>query len=381
MSLLLSDVIAGVRSRNPAFDRRMVPDKSLADFFTTEQRRLVTRALERDRQYLAQALIVAMDFTTSDAPGTAGDNTSGGVPAKLSPSGAVAVSEESAGSLVTVATDGVATLVSDTAVVSATTTSLIGLGAAWVVNAYVGKAVVITAGKGYGQPPRSIASNSANQLVWNDAWPIAPDASSTFKVVSEVLSVDATAGVVTAVPAVSTRTGFLVRLNALGVPFVDYTKPLTVSVEKGVPLPQYHSIMGGNVRFSDTLNSVTPLRLQSYTDRFNPNGWPAAYVFNQMLFLCGSAADWQDVDGIELHYVPVPPAFVARSDYFLLPDHSYSALVARGAVFSALRLASLANAPAVPMGPLNQEASEAESAFLASVGLTRRARASRMREP
>src|SRR3954471_7141263 len=111
MSLLLSDVIAGVRSRNPAFDRHLVTDKSLADFFTTEQRRLMTRALERDKQYLAQALTVAFDLSAADAPGTAGDGTSGGVPAQLSVSGAITVSEETTGSLVRVATDGVATLV------------------------------------------------------------------------------------------------------------------------------------------------------------------------------------------------------------------------------------------------------------------------------
>lgn len=381
MSLLLSDVIAAARSRHPAFERHRVTDKSLADFFTTEQRRILTRALERDRQYLAQQMIVAFDLNSADSPGTAGDGTSGGVPAQLSPSGAIAVSEETAGSLVTVATDGVATLVNDTDVVSATATSLIGLAAAWAVNAYVGKAVVITAGTGYGQPPRTIVSNTANQLTWTDPWSIVPDSTSTFKIVSEVLSVDATAGAVTAVPSVSSRTGFLVRLNANGVPFIDYTKPLTVSVEKGVPLPQYHNILGGNVRFSDTNNSVTPLKLQSYTDRFAPNGWPAAYVLNQTLFLCGGAADWQDVDGIELHYVPIPPAFAALTDYFLLPDSSYGLLAARGAAFCALRCASLPDVPTLPISALNAEAAEAESAYLAGIGLTRRARTSRMREP
>lgn len=381
MSLFLSDVIAGVRSRNPAFDRRFVTDKSLADFFTTEQRRLVTRALERDRQYLAQSLTVAFELSTSDAPGTAGDNTSGGVPAELSASGSIVVSEETAGSLVTVDTENGGVLVNDTDVVSATATSLVGLGAAWTVNAYVNKAVVITAGTGFGQPPRTITSNTANQLSWADAWSVIPDSTSTFKIVSESLEVDATAGVVTAVPSVSSRTGFLVRLNAQGIPYIDYTKPLTVSVEKGVPLPQYHNILGGNVRFTDSVGSVAALKIQSYTDRLNPNGWPAAYVLNQTLFLCGSAADWQDVSGIELHYVPIAPAFVARTDYFLIPDHAYSVLVARGAVFAALRIASLENAPKVALAPLNQEASEAESAYLASIGLTRRARISRMREP
>jgi hypothetical protein len=188
MSLLLSDVIAGVRSRNPAFERHLVPDKSLADFFTTEQQRLMTRGLERDRQYLAQSLTVALELSSSDAPGTAGDATAGGVPAELSASGAITVSEETAGSLVTVETDGVGTLVNDTDVVSATATTLVGLAAAWVVNAYIGKAVVITAGKGYGQPPRTIVSNTANQLTWTDAWSVVPDSTSTFKIVSEILS-------------------------------------------------------------------------------------------------------------------------------------------------------------------------------------------------
>lgn len=381
MGLLLSDVIAATRSRHPAFEKHRVPDKALADFFTTEQRRLQTRALERDRQYMAQSMIIALELSSADAPGTAGANTAGGVPAQLSSSGSIAVSEETAGSLVSVATDGVSTLVAETAVVSATATSLIGLGAAWVTNAYQGKTVVITAGKGYGQPPRTIASNTANQLSWADAWSVIPDATSVFKVVSASQSVDATAGVVTAVPSVSARTGYLVRLNSQGTPVIDYTKPLTVSVERGVPLPGYHSIMGGNVRFTDSVNSVAPLKLQSYTDRLNPNGWPAAYVFNQTLFLCGGAADWQDVDGIELHYVPIPPAFTALTNYFLLPDPSYNVLCARGAVFCALRLASLPEIPALPLSALNQEAAEAESAYLAGIGLTRRARSSRMREP
>lgn len=381
MSLLLSDVIAATRSRHPAFEKHLVPDKSLADFFTTEQRRLLTRALERDRQYLAQSMTVALELSTADAPGTAGATTAGGVPAQLAASGSIATSEETAGSLVSVATDGVSTLVSDTAVVSATAVSLVGLGAVWTVNVYAGRAVVITAGKGYGQPPRTIVSNIANQLSWTDPWAVIPDATSIFKIVAATQGVDATAGVVTAVPSVSTRTGYLVRLNAQGTPVIDYTKPLTVSVERGVPLPSYHSILGGNVRFTDSVNSVAPLKLQSYVDRLNPNGWPAAYVFNQTLFLCGGAADWQDVDGIELHYVPIPPAFTARTDYFLLPDSSYNALCARGAVFCALRLAALPEIPPLPLTALNQEAGEAESSYLAGVGLTRRARSSRMREP
>jgi hypothetical protein len=381
MAISLSEVIAATRSRHPAFEKHLVPDKSLADFFTTEQRRLQTRALERDRQYMAQSMAIALDLSSVNAPGTAGASTAGGVPATLSSSGTIATSEETAGSLVSVATDGVSTLVSDTPVVSATALSLVGLGAAWVVNAYIGKAVVITAGKGYGQPPRTIASNTANQLSWADAWPVIPDATSTFKIVQASQQVDETAGVVTAIPSVSSRTGFLVRLNALGVPIIDYTKPLTVSVETGVPLPGYHSILGGNVRFTDSINSVAQLKLQSYTDRLNPNGWPAAYVFNQTLFLCGGAADWQNVDGIELHYVPIPPAFTALTNYFLLPDPSYNVLCARGAVFCALRLAGLPEIGPLPLSALNQEAAEAESSYLAGIGLTRRARVSRMREP
>src|SRR4051812_31716762 len=128
MALSLSDIIAATRSRHPAFEKHLVPDKSLADFFTTEQRRLQTRALERDRQYMAQSMAIALDLSNTNAPGTAGLNTAGGVPATLSAAGAIATSEETAGSLISVATDGVSTLVTDTPVVNATALSLVGLG-------------------------------------------------------------------------------------------------------------------------------------------------------------------------------------------------------------------------------------------------------------
>jgi hypothetical protein len=194
MSLLLSDVIAGVRSRNPAFDRRLVPDKSLADFFTTEQRRLMTRALERDKQYLAQALT---SRSSSRAPMRQAPRATAPRVACLPnsrPSGAIAVSEETAGSLVTVATDGVATLVNDTDVVSATATSLVG------TRRRVGGERLRRQGcrdhRRHGLRPAAAHDREQHRepAVWTDAWSVVPDSTSTFKIVSEVLSVDATAG-------------------------------------------------------------------------------------------------------------------------------------------------------------------------------------------
>src|SRR5690348_4985542 len=115
----------------------MVPDQALADFATREQRRLMSLALLRDRSYLAQSLPILFDLMNADAdaPGVAGAGTAGGVPGVLD-QGIAYVGQNTTGSAVTV-TDGTV-YVDDTAVVSATSTTLTATAVSWTVNAYVG---------------------------------------------------------------------------------------------------------------------------------------------------------------------------------------------------------------------------------------------------
>lgn len=383
MATTVQDAIDMVRSVHPAFSRFMVPDKALADFFTREQRRLISLALLRDRSYLTQSLPILFDLLNADldAVGTAGAGTDGGVPAESDGNGGYQAVQESTGSAVTV-TDGTVS-VSNTAVTSATATTLTGLAVSWTVNAYAGKIVRIVAGTGAGQSPRSVSSNTADTLTVSDDWETTPDTTSVFQVVQPVATLDETTGVVTDLPATSVARGFLVKLNASGTPYLDYTAPVVGHVSRGIPLPPFHAILGGTVRYvgadSQSDYAAETLWLVSEASRYNAARWPAAYLRGSQLHLIGQRADWQPVESIELSYVPVPPAFTARTDLFLLPDTALPCVAAKGAVFAASRISGIADVPQPPLAQLVADAAEAEAAYLTTISLSKRARIGRVR--
>jgi hypothetical protein len=63
-----------------------------------------------------------------------------------------------------------------------------------------------------------------------------------------------------------------------------------------------------------------PLAVTNAPQRWRNLVVPAVYLVGSTLYLCGESSDWNDVQSIELRYVPVPPAFTALTDLFLLPD-------------------------------------------------------------
>lgn len=388
MPFQLQTYIDQIRNRHPAFEKRLVPDKVLADFATLDQREILTLALGHDRQYLAQSMVIGFDLTNADAdaPGVAGANTVGGLPAQSNGQGGFSYVQSATGSGVEVETVGVVVLVPDTVVASATANTLTALGSpAWTTNQYQNDTVVITAGTGAGQPPREIASNTASQLTVSQNWLTPPDTSSVFNVIQAVDTVDQTFGAVTDIPGLGSSTGYLVRLNAQGIPYIDYTKPLVVSLAAGVPLPPYHSILGATVRLvpPNTQLGNPPcqdkLTLNSFSDRFGYHGDYGAYLLNGALYFMGGRQDWCNVQGIELTYVPIPPPFVARTDYFLLPDTALPVLVARAAVFATTRISGLPDVPQIPSDALAAMAQGATDSFIKTLQLTSTSRVSRIR--
>lgn len=392
MAFSLQSFIDQVRNRHPVFEKRLLPDKVLSDFATLDQREVLTLALAHDRQYLAQPLPIGFDLTNadSDAPSVAGAGTTGGVPAQSDGQDENAFVESdfpssATGSGVEVQTTGVVTLLPETVVASATTTTLTAAGVSWVINQYQYATVSIVAGTGAGQAPRTIASNTATQLTLQQPWAIPPDTTSVFTIVQADDVLDQTFGAVTDIPGLSIRTGYLVRLNAQGIPYLDLTQPLTVSISRGVPLPPYHSILGGTVRLipPTTQLGIAPcqdkLTLNSYSDRFAYHGTYGAYLLNGSLYLMGGRNDWNNVQGIELAYVPIPPAFVARTDFFLLPDTALPVLVARAVVFAASRLSGLPDVPQLPVADFQAMAQGATDSFIRTLSLTSSSRVSRMR--
>lgn len=387
MSLSIQQYIDMVRSVHPAFSRYMVPDKALTDFASREQQRLMSLAIMRDRTYLSQSMSILFDLNSADldAPGVAGIGTAGAVPAVAS-GASFAASQATAGSAVGFS-DGTIS-VADTPVASASSTTLTAVGVTWTVNAYVAKLARIVAGTGAGTSPRTIASNTSAQLTVSSAWEVTPDATSVFRIVAGVQSVDSTLGAVTDLPSVSSTRGYLVKLNASGVPYIDYTAPLVGHISQGVPLPSYYAVLGGTIRFSSALGApfasqqadygATPLLLVPEGMRFGVPSF-AGYLKNSHLFLCGSRSDWLGVESIALHYVPVPPSFTARSDLFLLPDTALPVLTANGAVFAASRVTGIADCPQPPSDLLVAQATAAEDAWLSSISLSKRSRIGRVR--
>lgn len=389
MGFTIQAYIDQVRNRHPVFEKRLVPDKVLADFATLDQREVLTLALSHDRQYLAQRMPIGFDLTNADtdAPGVVGAGTPSGMPVQSDGLGGYTYEPQSTtGSAIEVMTQGVVTLVSDTVVLSATATTVTAVGSpGWTTNQFANDTVVIVAGTGSTQPPRTIASNTASQLTITQPWLIQPDITSLFQVVQAINLVDQTFGAVTDIPGLSSSTGYLVRLNAQGIPYVDYTRPLVVSLASGIPLPPYHSVLAGTVRLipQNDLRGNPPLQdkltLNSYADRFAYQGNFGAYLLNGSLYLMGGREDWQNIQGIELTYVPIPPAFTARDDYFLLPEMALPILVERAVVFAASRVQGIPGVPQLPIDAFVAMAQGATDSFIKTLSLTSTARVSRIR--
>lgn len=379
MALTLNDVVLGARGQHAAFHKSLVPDAALARFLTGYQRELVAKALEKDPTFLAQQMSVGFDLSTSNAFGTVGAGV-GGRPIDADV-GMLSVVNEPVGTAAEVDVDGsdVVTLVSESVVASATSTTLTKTAAGWTVNAYANYTVVITGGTGAGQR-RTISSNTATVLTVSQAWATNPDTTSTFVVVDEVLESEKSFGAVASAPFSAQRIGYLVKVNAAGTAYLDYTTPLVARYDVGIPLPQLHHLIGGTVRFAADNDSKETLTLVDYASRHDPRAPFPAYLMGNELFLCGGEAEWNGVGSLDLRYVPVPPALTALTSTLLLPDMAYQALVNGAAFHAGLRVNGLPDVPKVDVNALAAQKAESEAAFLKNVGKGKRSRFSVIKE-
>jgi hypothetical protein len=319
LSFTLQQVVTAARDRSQFFNKPRIGDALCARWCTEFQNELIAKALRRDAHYLEQSIGIVLALSSANTPGVAGANTSGGLPADVDDAGNLSYLEAPAGALVEALDtddDDAVVMVADRVVTSATATTVSSTGAGRTVNEDVDRLVVIVAGKGAGQQ-REVVSNTATQ--WTvAAWETIPDATSVMRVVVPELEIRDQMAVVTDLPATVTKAGYLVKLDAAGVPYVDYTSPLVAYIDQGVPLPSAIAISGGTVRY--TTGDDQPLCIATYGRRFDPPEFPAVWHGGQSLFLCGNSDDWNDVVSLEVRYSPIAPAFTALADFFLLPD-------------------------------------------------------------
>lgn len=374
----LQDIITAARDRHPAFHQTRVPHATVARFLTDYQNELIARAVERDKQFLAQKAAVVIDFGDNTTPGTVGAGSGDGLPGAVNDDGTFSAVEETAGSLIEALVsqaEGAAIVISERAVTSATANDLTCAGVARTANQDVGLVLVITAGTGKDQR-REIQSNGASNWVISTGtdgrqWDTAPDATSLFEIVDPKFTSSEGLGVLTGLPAVSTQTGYLVRLSATGLPYIDWTKPLVADVEDGISLPAALAIIGGTVRYTDGDSGL--LGFVSQDRRYKPPVFPAVYTVGQSLYFCGQKADWDEIKSLEIDYVPIAPPFTQLTDFFLLPDSARPALVAKAAAFMAVRVAGMPDVTIEPE-PHVEKGEQSEERFLSSIRLTRRAR-------
>lgn len=376
MALALGDLLTAARDRHPLFHRTRVPDAVGARFLTGFQRQLLAKIAETNPELVAQQASVAFAATPENAVGVVGAGTSGGLPAGLVGGQPVEL-ELPAGSALEMDFDGAQVLVPASVVGSATATSLTKPGAGWTVDQWAGKYTWLPAGPGVGQR-RAVLSNTADTIVISTGsdgqeWATLPVAGETmFEVVDPFVELTQEVGVITALPAESQRVGYLVRLNAQGLPYIDLARPLLATFDVGIDLPPHEYLLGGAVRFES--GDQTDLELRRYQQRWTLGaGGYGAYVMNGQLFLIGGRTVWGGVAAFDLRYVPIAPALTALTDYLLLPDSAYAVLVARLAELFANRVNGLPDAPKIDVGRLTAAADEAEGVFLESVGRTARA--------
>lgn len=370
MALTLGDLINAARDRSPWFTRQNVPHAVVARYLTGLQRRYLSKIAEVNAEAYAQQASVVFAVSPENAVGVVAAGSAGGLPASLVAGAPVGV-ELPAGSAVEMDFDNAQILYPQTVVAQAANFNVGVGGAPWVVNAYAGKYVHITDGPGIGQR-RQIISNTNNLLIIAASdgrdWATTPvPGASVFEIVNPVPEISEGVGVVTALPADTTRVGYLVRLNALGVPYIDLTKPLVATFGVGIDLPPMEYPIGGAVRFATGEEAAFEFRRYGQRWTLGVSGY-GGYILGGKLFLIGATDVWGGVASIDLRYVPIAPALTALTDLLLLDDTAYDSLVARGALLMANRVNGLPDVGKVDATGFVSEAQEAESTFLLGVG-------------
>lgn len=386
MATQLKDVLTAARNRHQAFHRSRIPDVVVASHLADVQRILITRGADLDSNRVAVQCNIAFATSPGNAPGQVGAGTAGGLPGKLVGQSIDFLGQDT-GPSIELDVDTAQVLVAETVVLSATALTVRLVGVAWVVNQFANQIAVVVAGTGYAQK-RSILSNTVDTLTISTGadgqqWQTIPDATSMIRVVATKLVADELVSFVTELPPTQQRSGYLVRLDATGKPFLDIANPIVINIDAGIPLPAYERVLGGAVRFktSTPLSPTTgPLTIRPYRDRYLWGPTYTIWLENEQVFLAGQLQDWASVVAIDLRLVPVPADFVARTDYFVLPDLARPVLIAEAAWFMAMRCQGIVDAPPVPLDVFDKERERANEHFLQAIGATPRAQASYVRE-
>lgn len=387
MSFTLGDVIQGVRLQHPAFGSDTVPNRVLGHALGLGQQKLAQLGYQRRPTFLSQTFAITFAFSQGNTTGIAGAGTSGGLPSLPDSGGTLGLAEQNVGIApvydlsdpTVLASRQVITLVVYDSGTDTTTLTFQG-SPAWTVDAFVNDLLWIVDGPGNGSPSiRSITANTADTVTIDGMYDQSPVANESVGVIIAVPPQSSTLlGVATALPGTKAVSGYLVKLDAQGNPFLDLTNPVVATTDVGIPLPPMVKLLGATLIWSGvtaptTPESLVPFRTKCnivpYANRFQCP-FPSVYLLGNDLYLVGWTADWSGVQSLELRYAPIPPLFgdgpTAVDEYFLLPDYARFPLEAWGAYRAAQY--AIGKGQAVDLKSFDLQYRETEATFVKQVG-------------
>jgi hypothetical protein len=375
MALTLATVLTAARDKDSALTRTRAPDAVLARDLTGYQRRLISQAADLDSNFVAQQCSIIFAASTANVPTALAAGSQGGGPADASQPARIALTYQDSGPAIEVDVNS-NPLIADALVTSATTIAVTVSGANWQVNRFVNQWLWCVAGPAAGQL-RQILSNTIDTLVISTGtdlrqFAVVPGPTDLIRVVAA--NVDAAGGstVLTEITPTQSKYGFLVSLDANGRPYINPTIPLVATFDRGIFVPPYERIIGGTVRLNSGLVQ-DDITIRPYRMRYQWGPSYTVWIESGQVFLAGAASDWRDVASIDLRYVPIPPAFQALTDYFLLDDDCYDVMSYRAAYVAGQRVKKLADVGSIDVMYLKEEWQAAEQNFLSSVGAHNRA--------
>jgi len=377
----VQDIVDSARNRHPAFHVTRVPNTVAIDYLSDVHSGALTDAADLDQSRVAVQCSIGFAVTPTNAPGTVGAGTAGGLPGEVV-AGNPKMDYLDAGLLILEDIDNAIVDTADTAATGGSATTLVRTGSGWGVNAKQNKLVAIVAGSGTGQM-RIVLSNTVDTLTISTGsdgkqWQTIPDATSIFRIVTQLLKSDGSAPrAFTEIPPRNTKRGFLVSLDANGAPYINLAAPIEMLLDIGIPLPTHQHVIGGSVRL--IVNSrgaplTAALTIRNYIDRYLWGPSYTVWLENGQLFLAGMTQDWQNVQSIDLRLVPDLVDFTALTDLILLPDFAGQMLVAALADFMAVRCAGMKDIdPPIDVEWFHTERDKAYAVFLKAIGSGMRA--------
>lgn len=195
-------------------------------------------------------------------------------------------------------------------------------------NEFTGK--ILACLNGYAQDQyREITGNTATVLSVSPNFDPAPDAGDIFMILEPTWIAAPNHTVIQGTTLNQPERAFYVRVLGDGTVTVDVTTPLEATLDTGAPLPPNYAITAAWA-YGDTGTGVQWRTSVFLGDRTHQAVSPMPYTIylaGQKAYLAGGADRWRDVDWIELHYCPVPPASRKMTDTVLLPSEAHEMLI------------------------------------------------------